>query len=747
MYLLWIGSFLPFNLAAQKQIALTDKESKEVIEGVYLLLETKNSKKYSKLSDPQGKVIFNDSILCPCELTIQHLNYETFQIKLHSFESQAISLTPVVHNLDHIVVTGQYEPQSAENSVYQIRTISSERIKSQGALRLDELFRNELNIRLNKDLATGTTGMQLQGIGGQNVKILVDGIPLTGRVGNATDLEQINTNNIEKIEIIEGPMAVNYGADALAGVVNIITRKQAKEKINLKAQVQTESIGNEIGLNEGVHNQNVSGGFNLSEKIYTQIDLGRNFFGGFRGLSTGRQRDWSPKTQWLGSALMKYKINQWNIFYRMDYLDELIEVPGAVQTTFAIDENYHTQRWINQLQAGGEIEKFSRFHLQFSYSDYQREKRRFSKDLSTLQETLTTAEGDQDLTYFRDWVLRGTLNNFQFIHNPKFQIELGYDINLQKGGGGRIEGDKRQMNDFAFFSSAELHLFEKITLRPGLRIAYNTIYNAPLIPSFHVKYNFTKSASLRFSYGRGFRAPALRELYFIFVDASHNVYGNENLKPEYAHHFDTHLSKRFNFSSRHNYEIQLTGFYNTIDNQIDLAGGFSDPQGRPAFRYVNISKFKSLGLNFLHTFVYQHLKINAGLSYIGRYNPFIQERNDLKNFLYAFESNAQVIYHLKKWKTRLNVFYKYTGRLPQYSLDENSNIFLSQIDDFHWLDATVSKNFIGSLDIQLGVKNLLNITRVNSSSTGGIHTGGPLLPVGYGRSFFLSLNYLFHSKN
>src|SRR6188474_272664 len=135
--------------------------------------------------------------------------------------------TTKVKELSEVVVTGQYKPQSAKASVYQVRTISKERIQKQGATKLQDVLSNELNIRFSQDVATGGSSISMLGLKGQNVKILVDGMPMTGRQGtsNEIDINQIDINSIERIEIVEGPMSVVYGADALAGVINIITRK------------------------------------------------------------------------------------------------------------------------------------------------------------------------------------------------------------------------------------------------------------------------------------------------------------------------------------------------------------------------------------------------------------------------------------------------------------------------------------------------------------------------------------------
>ena len=154
--------------------------------------------------------------------------------------------------LSEVVVTGQYKPQSAQASVYQVRTISKERIQKQGATKLQDVLSNELNIRFSQDAATGGSDITMMGLKGQNVKILVDGLPMTGRQGtsNEININQIDINSIERIEIVEGPMSVVYGADALAGVINIITRKTSAAKLSVNARLHEETIGSEYGFKQ-----------------------------------------------------------------------------------------------------------------------------------------------------------------------------------------------------------------------------------------------------------------------------------------------------------------------------------------------------------------------------------------------------------------------------------------------------------------------------------------------------------------
>ncbi|HZY80293.1 MAG TPA: TonB-dependent receptor plug domain-containing protein, partial [Cyclobacteriaceae bacterium] len=269
-------------------------------------------------------------------------------------------------NLDEVVVTGQYEPQSVEKSVFKVRTIPMEQIQARGAVRLQDVLNTQLNIRFSQDLALGTSTMTIQGLSGQNIKLLIDGIPQVGRqsTDNSFNINQVNVNSIERIEIIEGPMSVIYGADALAGVINIITKKSPDGKLDLTARVHEESVGKEYGFERGIHNENVGAAFAI-KGFNMRADLSRNYFGGFKGDSTGREETWHPKTQYLGNAMVGYTNDKSRLYYRADYLNEDIFNPGnygqgGAAPGFALDQNYISKRLMHQLQGAHQFsDRFS----------------------------------------------------------------------------------------------------------------------------------------------------------------------------------------------------------------------------------------------------------------------------------------------------------------------------------------------------------------------------------------------------
>ena len=128
-----------------------------------------------------------------------------------------IEIRENINQLEQVVVTGQFSPQSMRNSLYKVRTVNSEQIRQKAPTSVQSLLNTEIGIRLSNDMALGETDFELMGMSGNNVKILLDGIPLIDRGATKQSLSQLDVNSIERVEIVEGPMSVVYGTDALAG--------------------------------------------------------------------------------------------------------------------------------------------------------------------------------------------------------------------------------------------------------------------------------------------------------------------------------------------------------------------------------------------------------------------------------------------------------------------------------------------------------------------------------------------------
>lgn len=658
-----------------------------------------------------------------------------------------------VKELAEAVITGQYRPQSIRNSVYEVRVINNERIRLSGATNVQQVLNNQLGFRFSNDNTLGTTDVQLMGMSGRNVKILLDGVPMLDRGDTRESLNQIDINTIDRIEIVEGPMSVSYGSDALAGVINIITKKNINNNLFVTAKTQEETAGNEYyPFNyHGVHIQTI--GVDLQKKGWNASVGGtHNEFGGLGGDAYGRAKSWKPKEQWLGNVRVGYGNNNFNIYYRLDALNETIlsRGPMNINTYKAIDQRYVSDRFTHQLQSAWHFNNKIQLNGILAFTDYKRQTRTTRHDFENGTDELTTGEGEQDISEFNSLVFRTT---FQYEISDIISLQPGIDINHEKASGERISGTP-SINDYAFFISSEIKPTKTINIRPGFRFIKNSVYDAPpVIPSINTKFVLNKTLDLRLAYAYGFRSPALRELYFNFHDANHDIVGNTDLKAEHSNSFTGSLSWVPLHSGSVGFSSVLGGFYSEFRNLINYA---LNPANTFQFMTVNIDKFKTAGGTLENKINWKNVNATLGFSYIGRYNDLSADEtyknDDLPVFVWSPEINSNIIYTAKKIKTSFGLFYKFTGKRPGYEVvfnnaTGNDEVHLTKIASFHWADFTITKELKKYFTVKGGIKNVFDVTDLaNTSTIGTAHSSGGPVPMSYGRSYFIGLVFQWNKK-
>ncbi|GAA5041198.1 TonB-dependent receptor [Marivirga lumbricoides] len=686
-------------------------------------------------------------------IEISNLGYHTLRDTIRTATSTVVyKLAPKKNYLKEVVVTGLYEATSAKNAVYQVRTVDAKVIASMGANSLEEVLSQQLNIRFSRDNAIGNGSISMQGLSGQYVKILIDGVPVVGRSGTANeiDVNQIDVQMIDRVEIVEGPMAVNYGADALAGVINIITKKGGDQSLYLKASVQEETVGKEYSLwDEGIHNYSVSVGGQLLPKLSADVQSRWIRFGGWTGVGEGRDKEWYPKNQWLNNAGITFTQSNWHLRYQLNHLQEEIFNLGTPNTSnplkdpFALDQKFLAKRWMHQLQGEFNLGKW-KLHSANSYTEYERLSAQYNTNLITNTETPSQA-ADQDTIFYNSWFSRNTFQGQLFATGRIMaNAQLGLEAKYEQGGGTTLSDGTKEMYDVALFASSEIKIHDRLKVRPGIRYTYNSSFKTLPTPAVNIKYDVSSELQLRMGYGRGFRAPSVREMYHEFIDSNHNIIGNEALTPETSHSFTANIDYHpFNYL-----KLSIGGFHNNIKDKI---GFFTPERADLATTYRNISTFKTQGINSALQYTSASLNAQIGASYIGRYQKLNEdEPATVPEFIYSPEVNFSLQYEFEKIGLTPAVYYKFTGANKDYRLvtnEEGESVpELQKIDPFHWLDLTITQSFSSNLSMSAGIKNILNIETVNNNlRSGGVHGGSQTAQtsVAYGRSFFIRMQYQF----
>ena len=648
-------------------------------------------------------------------------------------------------DFEDVVITAQYAPTHTKNALQSIRVINHQTIQQQGATNLEQLLQQDLNIRVNQDLVLGSS-LQLLGVGGENVKIMVDGVPVVGRLNGNIDLSQINLNNVERVEIIEGPMSVTYGTDALGGVINLITKKSQKHPYELQLNGQLESRAEST--------TSLDAGMRLNNNWLLRINAGYDWFNGFDE-DTLRSVAWNPKEQWYANASIRFDFKEdHRIIYSFAYFDEVVKNLGMVRRPqfkpYAFDDFFYTDRINHSLNHEGSVGKHFYWQNTFGYNIFDREVQSYRLDFE--DDAQSFLEGDT--TIFNTFIGRSILAS-QF-KQSSLNFQLGFDTKLEEGSGQRIEdpesdsSGKSSINDFALFGSIRYQPISSLTLESGLRWAQNSRFEVPLIPSLHLKYVLREDLQLRASYGKGFRSPSLKEMFLSFIDINHFIIGNPNLEAETSDNYQLNFVFDPQYK-KHQFSAHLNFFHNEIINQIQLFQYMeSDGQIVPApagqastqFAYFNLAKSITKGGNLRLKHQWKTIMLEAGVAAIGFYNPLSESLPEVNPFTYSWELNGRLGYEIPKWGTRFNVFVRQNDRFITYypEVVDDMEVARQRIQDgFTMLDGSIAHSLLdGRLRLTVGARNLLDIQQVNVvGGGGGAHSGGNGTPIGVGRSFYI----------
>jgi len=677
-----------------------------------------------------------------------------------------------IQKIDEVVITGQYSKQSVKKSVFDVTVINAATIENNAANNLADLLNQNLNIQITPNANEGKSTISLFGLDGQYFKILQDGIPMVSEdgFGNNIDLTQINLDNVKQIEIVEGSMGVSYGANAVSGVINIITKTGSKDDWNISAALQEETVGSEYEwFNKGRHIQNFQIAHNINDNFYASINISRDHFAGFlnkrggknyflvdnnNGIDDERGHEWLPKEQITTNGVLSYTAKEYKITYKAGFFKSLLNrydrkvenIANEVTREYDIiapeDKDFVTDRMTHDVIITGKIKNKLNYNISAAYQEQIKKVRRVIYDLHTRE-----SDRDNYKNYLsrKTYFSKATLNHF--IKNKPYDFELGLEFNAEDGFGSSVASIintvdiSEKLSNFDGFISGEYSVNEKLLFRPGLRYSIQSKFKNQLQYSLSTRYLLKNNFELRNVIGSSFRTPNFDELFTYFVDSNHNVTGNENLIPEQSFTIFTHLKKTSYFKNGKIINKLKIGYIN-VEDKIDLAVVSTDPI--LAYKYINVASHKSINYSLENALSYKKIKIQLNGTLLGE-KIYFQNPTKEDEYVYTFLFNSTLGYQVKKLNTYFNLTYKFNGEQFGYILNTDGNYLKNKIDSYSWIDASVKTSFLkNKLQTTLGVRNLANVTRVQSSLVDGqgthnVDAGDYLL--GYGRSFFLKLKY------
>ena len=625
--------------------------------------------------------------------------------------------------LDEVLITGQIGSQTISQSVNNLILITSKDIKATGSNDLAELFSNQALFDLNVDPALGTS-VSIQGMQGNNINIMIDGIPVIGRKGSQIDLSQINLANIERIEILKGPASVMYGTNSTGGVINLISKKYIN---TILFNSYLESVG--------VYNFNMD--LNKSIKdIDLHVNLGKYNFEGY-GDESVRSKYWKPKDQSFIDFKLRKQINNTSLEFKTSFFnEELIDLGDEYPIPLvglATDLHYLTYRNINFFKINKDHDKYN-WNYTGSFSQTNFEKKQYDIDLASSIATQTLNFDYNNLDKFQSFFNRIEYNRFTGL---RYKSQIGLDFNYETVEGPKIKDSIASIYNYSIFTQSSFEINDKLTTQLGLRIPYHSLYSTNLIPSLHFKYDFNNQNQIRLSYSKGFRSPTIKELYMEFIDINHNIIGNSDLNPEKSNAFQLSLSLLPKHDDNIYCSVNLEGFLNYLNNKIELAR----IQSTDAYTYYNLEESTYYGSN---TFLKLNIKSpnNTMSSFNIMWNMFYIKNSSFNYNLPRHNLSLAYKYEYDLCNCGLNINWRWKSNYEYQAYNESSNLVVYEQLGYQLLNFNLFKEFNSiNTSMIIGVKNLFDIQDVNYAMQDDIHAGD-FSTISWGRTMFFQLSWM-----
>ena len=182
-----------------------------------------------------------------------------FSSQLQAQQAPALQLEDSLKTLDAVVITANKFPQKQSSTGKVLTVISQQQLERNTGRTLTQVLNEQAGLVINgSQSAAGTNQLvYMRGAGAASTLILVDGVPANDASGITSefDLNHFNIDQVERIEILKGSQSVLYGSDAMAGVINIITKKQGAAKPVAFSATVAAGTYNTMKANAGINGQ------------------------------------------------------------------------------------------------------------------------------------------------------------------------------------------------------------------------------------------------------------------------------------------------------------------------------------------------------------------------------------------------------------------------------------------------------------------------------------------------------------
>ena len=456
--------------------------------------------------------------------------------------------TPEV--IEDLVVTASAEAISAQQFGGSLTVITAAQIETAAATYLSDVLRQVPGFAVSQSGGIGTqTQIRVRGSEANHILVMVDGVRVNDpALGDEFLSHYAMTQNVERIEIIRGPQSALWGSDALAGVVNIITKKAKK---NYGAvEIEGGSFNSKkLGLTGGTAGDKfqLNGGVQLTDTAGTNISRQGSEEDGFENTNL------NLSAQYQASDAMAWT-------FQASHNDSMNEYDGTdFSTGFPADSDDWTEAKLTQGQVAVAISpKDSFWNGDLAYQLTQSDNDNFG--LSFLDGSpVSTGSTEAETRTFK------FNNSFNFGQDQRVSVLLDHrDVDFAQTGTASSFGDPNQEQSYSVLGFAAEYaqqvteaLFWNISARQDDFNKFEdvTMYNAA------ASYQVSDALRIKAAAGTGSKAPSFIER---FGYTPNSFLGNPDLKPEDSQSWELGLEYQYDAN-----RFSVVYFDQNLENEID----------------------------------------------------------------------------------------------------------------------------------------------------------------------------------
>jgi len=587
-------------------------------------------------------------------------------------------------DMENILVSASLLPITINRSANAITIIDRNEINNRAVVSVSDLLRDVAGLAVSRSGAQGSqTQIRMRGGEANHLLVLIDGV----EANNPAQSDEFNWGtlvaaHIERIEIIRGPQSSMLGSDAMAGVVNIITRS-TDQPLSANAFFETGGFNTQ---NNGISIGFKDGGFDMRLGVSDLQTDGENISrsgsekDGYENTNLNLKSGWRASDQ-LRLTFVARQSDGMNEYDADSDFDSLIDDQDNVSkfrsATMQLKADYSSfnGHWQHQLSMAQSTNKNAEFNQRTpgTVTDSNKDQYRLVSSLlwDELNHRLSLLIEREE----EEFQQRGPINDYGV-----FGI---YDPNQSRS---------RDTDSLALEYRADIS--EKLTLAVSTRHDDNSEFNSSDTSRVEAIYQINDSVRLRSAYGTAIKNPTFTERFGFYT----NFIGNPSLEPEESSNWELGIDQLFNQGGS---TLSVTFFNSELENEID--GNFMDPV---TFRYTSknrqgLSKRQGMELTTVN-------KLNDAVSLNTSYTYTDSVESDGANRLVDEVRRARHIGSLNlSWQAmdslHINANAQYNG--SQMDVVYPKNVKLA---DYTVVNLSANYRATPNLDVYVRFDNLLN---------------------------------------